>query len=63
MFASRDVKAGEVLFEEPAPLAMGPNPTSKEQCLVCTEKVGEKKSSYVSKQSYVLLSQHLFISR
>ena len=36
--ATRDIKAGEVIFEE-SPLAVGPNSISTPQCIFCHAKV------------------------
>ena len=39
LVASRDIKAGEVVFREKQPLAVGPNPLSQPQCINCNVKV------------------------
>ena len=38
LVATRDIKAGEVIFEE-NPLAVGPNSVSTPQCIFCHSKV------------------------
>ena len=39
LVASRDIKAGEIVFREKKPLAVGPNPLSQPQCIKCHVKV------------------------
>ena len=38
LVAKRDFEEGELIFEETA-LAVGPNPESTLQCLICSKKV------------------------
>ena len=46
LVASRDIKAGEVVFREKQPLAVGPNPLSQPQCINCHVKVTTFKWKY-----------------
>ena len=42
--ATRDIKAGEIIFEEP-PVFAGPSKSSKPICLVCLNEVRQVRST------------------
>ena len=54
LVASRDIKAGEVVFREKKPLAVGPNPLSQPQCIKCHVKVTIDRFQYISSQRWTM---------
>ena len=52
LVATRDIRAGEILFEE-VPLAVGPNAISTPQCILCHCKVS-KFWNHIKRYQYLV---------
>ena len=57
--ATRDIKAGEIIFEEP-PVFAGPSKSSKPICLVCLNEVRQIISAVIDQYLSVICLCHTF---
>ena len=55
--ATRDIKAGEIIFEEP-PVFAGPSKSSKPICLVCLNEVRQVRSKIFDQ--YIFYACYIF---